>query len=94
MSEDTWRWRFRGPAKRTYDSLDAHAQDRITDKLDEIVNDRWRTPDDYLEPLTSVPHSKLRIGQFRLGAECDYDEKILDIYTIERRSGAYKPGDD
>ena len=94
MSEDTWTWRFRGPAKRTYDDLDAHAQDRITDKLDEIVNDHWRTPDDYLEPLTGVPHSKLRIGQFRLGAECDYDEKILDIYTIERRSGAYKPGDD
>jgi hypothetical protein len=40
MSEDAWRWRFRGPAKRTYDDLDAHAQDRITDKLDEIVNDR------------------------------------------------------
>ena len=94
MSEDTWGWRFRGPAKRTYDSLDAHAQDRITDKLDEIVNDRWRTPDDYLEPLTGVPHSKLRVGQFRLGAECDYDEKVMDIYTIERRSGAYKPGDD
>ena len=40
------------------------------------------------------PHSKLRIGQFRLGADCDYEEQTLDVYTIERRSGAYKPGDD
>jgi mRNA-degrading endonuclease RelE of RelBE toxin-antitoxin system len=75
MSNDEWTWQFRGPAKRTYDSLDAHGQDRITDKLDEIVNDQWRTPSDYLEPLTGVPHSKLRIGQFRLGADCNYGEK-------------------
>ena len=74
--------------------MDTHGQDRITDKLDEIVNDQWRMPGDYLEPLTGVPHSKLRIGQFRLGADCNHDEKTLDIYTIEPRSGAYKPGDD
>lgn len=92
--EEAWTWRFRTPAKRTYDDLDAHAQDRITDKLDEIVTDQWRDPDDYLEPLTGAPHSKLRIGPFRLGAHCAHDEKILDIYTIERRGGAYTPGDD
>ncbi|MFC7082246.1 type II toxin-antitoxin system RelE family toxin [Halorussus caseinilyticus] len=74
--------------------MDTHGQNRITDKLDEIVNDQWRNPDDYLEPLTGVPHSKLRIGQFRLGAECDYADKKLDVYTIERRGSAYKPGDD
>ena len=60
----------------------------------EIVADQWRDPDDYLEPLTGAPHSKLRIGQFRLGAECNHEAKILDIYTIERRGDAYKPGDD
>jgi len=94
MSDEEWRWQFRTPAKRTYDDLDEHAQTRITDKLDEIVTDRWRDPDDYLDPLTGVPHSKLRIGQFRLGAECSHDEKIPGIYTIEHRGGAYKPGDD
>lgn len=93
MSEG-WNWQFRSPAKHTYDDLDAHAQDRITDKLDEIVTDQWRDPDDYLEPLTGAPHARLRIGQFRLGADCNHDEKILDIYTIERRGDAYKPGDD
>ena len=93
MSEG-WTWQFRAPAKRTYDNLDTHAQVRITDKLDDIVNDQWRDPDEYLEPLTGAPYSKLRIGQFRLGAECDYGEMILDIYTIERRRGAYKADDD
>lgn len=71
MSDEEWNWQFRKPAKRTYDDLDKHAQDRITDKLDEIVTDQWRDPDDYLEPLTGAPYSKLRIGQFRLGAECN-----------------------
>ena len=37
-SDGEWTWQFRAPAKRTYDDLDPHAQDRITDKLDEIVN--------------------------------------------------------
>ena len=91
---DDWSWRFRTPAKRTYDDLDDHAQDRITDKLDEIVNDQWREPTDYLEPLTGAPHSKLRIGQFRLGVQCDHAGNVLDIYTIERRGGAYKADDD
>ena len=94
MGSEEWSWQFRTPAKRTYDDLDEHAQRRLTDKLDEIVNDRWRSPDDYLEPLTGAPHSKLRIGQFRLGAECNHSDQILDIYTIEQRGGAYKPGDD
>lgn len=58
------------------------------------MTDQWRDPDDYLEPLTGAPHSKLRIGQFRLGVECDREERILDVYTIERRGGAYTPGDD
>ena len=92
MSE--WTWQFRTPAKRAYDSLESDTQDRITDKLDEIVTDQWRDPDEYLEPLTGAPHSKLRIGQFRLGVHCEYDRKILDVYTIERRGDAYTPGDD
>lgn len=94
MADEEWTWSFRTPAKRAYDTLDPHAQNRITDKLDDIVTDQWRTPDDYLEPLTGAPHSKLRIGQFRLGVECDHDACVLDVYTIERRGSAYKPGDD
>jgi len=94
MSDDDWRWIFKAPAKRTYDDLDDHTQKRITDKLDDIVNDQWRDPDEYMQPLTGAPHSRIRIGQFRLGCECDYENKELAIFTIERRSGAYKADDD
>jgi len=51
MSEGEWTWEFKTPAKRAYDNLDEHARTRITDKLDDIVNDQWRDPDAYIEPL-------------------------------------------
>ncbi|EMA57656.1 type II toxin-antitoxin system RelE family toxin [Halorubrum kocurii] len=91
---DDWDWAFSDPAKREYERLQRHEQERIVSKLDEIVTDQWREPTDYLEPLTGVPHSKLRIGAFRLGCEADHDDRLLWVYTIEKRSGAYKPGDD
>jgi mRNA interferase RelE/StbE len=94
MSDDGWTWEFKRPAKRAYDDLDEHAQHRIVDKLDDIVTDQWRDPSEYMEPLTGAPHSRIRIGQFRLGCECDYEENTLIIFTIEHRSGAYKADDD
>lgn len=79
---------------RAYEKLQPHEQERIVSKLDEIVNDQWREPSDYLAPLTGAPHSKLRIGAFRLGCDADHDERVLWLHTIEKRSGAYNPGDD
>lgn len=93
-SSDEWEWQFTDPAERDYETLQPHEQDRITSKLDEIVTDQWRDPSEYLDPLTGAPHSKLRIGAFRLGCEADQDDRVLWVYTIEKRSGAYDPGDD
>lgn len=92
-SED-WNWRLADSAEREFETLQAHEQERIVSKLDEIVTDQWREPGDYLEPLTGVPHSKLRIGAFRLGCKTVHTTRILWVYTIEKRPGAYKPGDD
>ena len=93
-SDDGWDWKFTDPAERDYEKLQPHEQERIVSKLDEIVTDQWRDPSDYLEPLTGVPHSKLRIGAFRLGCKGVQTDQILWVYTIEKRPGAYKPGDD
>ena len=93
-SDDAWDWKLTDPAEREYEKLQPHEQERIVSKLDEIVNDQWRDPSDYLEPLTGAPHSKLRIGAFRLGCEADQTDHLLWVYNIEKRPGAYKPGDD
>lgn len=83
-SDDEWGWRFTDPAERDYEGLATHETERIVSKLDAIVTDQWRDPDDYLEPLTGAPHSKLRIGAFRLGCATDRDAQLLD--RVAKRS--------
>lgn len=92
MSE--WVWELTGIAKHHFERLDKHARDRITSKLDEIVPDEWREPQNHLEPLAGVPHSKIRIGQFRLGCRGDRQGEILYVLRIRKRGGdAYRSND-
>jgi mRNA-degrading endonuclease RelE of RelBE toxin-antitoxin system len=91
---DDWTWEFRPPAAQAFEDLDGTIQRRIVSKLDDIVTDEWRDPPEYIEPLSGVPHGKIRIGDFRLGAAADRDRGVVVIYDIEHRSGAYRPGDD
>lgn len=91
---DGWTWELRPPAAQAFEGLDASIQRRIVSKLDEIVTDEWRDPPEYIEPLSGVPHGKIRIGDFRLGANADRGREVVVIYDIEHRSGAYRPGDD
>lgn len=89
-----WDWVLADRAKRELEKLDEYAQDRIIDKLDEIVNDEWRDPLEYLEPLEGAPHGKLRIGQFRLGCRPNHETEILYILRIQKRGGDAYRGDD
>lgn len=94
MTSDGWSWQFSKRAHREFESLDPHVQERITSKLDDIVNDEWRDPTDHVEPLSGVPHGKLRVGAYRLGVDADRKTATVTVYTVEHRSGAYTPGDD
>jgi hypothetical protein len=51
MSEG-WDWEFRPPAAQTFEELEIPVQTRIVTKLDEIVDDEWREPYEYIEPLS------------------------------------------
>lgn len=93
-SDGDWRWAFAPRAADQFDSLDAHVQDRIVSKLDEVVESEWRDPDEFLEPLTGGPFSKFRIGQYRLACTLDRTEAVLEVHRIEHRSGAYTADDD
>jgi len=94
MSTDGWRWTFTPQALDQFESLDPHVQDRIVTKLDEVVDSEWRDPDEFLEPLTGGPFSKLRIGNYRLACTLDRSESVVEIHRIEHRSGAYTADDD
>lgn len=91
---DDWDWVLADRAKREIEKLDEYAQDRIIEKLDEIVSNEWRDPPDFLKPLEGAPHDKLRIGQFRLGCRPDREKKLLYILRIQKRGGDAYRGDD
>lgn len=92
-SDEDWTWKFTSRAADQFDELDPHVQDRIITKLDEVVDSEWRDPDDFLEPLTGGPFSKLRIGQYRLACIRDERKSVLEVHRLEHRSGAYTADD-
>ena len=94
MVANDWQWTFVPRALDQFESLDPHVQDRIVTKLDEVVDSEWREPDEFLDPLTGGPFSKLRIGNYRLACTLDHGNAVLEVHRIEHRSGAYTADDD
>jgi mRNA interferase RelE/StbE len=92
-SDDEWSWEFSSRAEDQFEQLDSDTQQRIIDKLDDVVNSEWRDPDDFLEPLSNSPFQKLRVGGYRLGCRLLRDSKTLRVESVRKRDGACK-GDD
>jgi len=93
MSEDGWTWELASRAQDDLASLDADDQDRILDKLDEIVSSPWRDPPEYGEPLANSPYRKIRVGEFRLSVTFREGDQRLIVARIKHRSGAYTADD-
>jgi mRNA-degrading endonuclease RelE of RelBE toxin-antitoxin system len=83
MPSDGWTWKFTPRGADQFESLDTHVQDRIVSKLDEVVESEWRDPDEFLEPLTGGPFSKLCVGQYRLACILDRTESVLEVHRID-----------
>ncbi|MFC3476670.1 type II toxin-antitoxin system RelE family toxin [Halobacterium litoreum] len=94
MSNDGWSWELTPTAQDDLAALDPHEQDRILDKLDEIVDSPWRDPPDYGEPLQNSPRKKVRVGEFRLAVTFRQNEQRIVVARIKRRGGAYTADDD
>lgn len=94
MSENEWTWELSSTAQDDLDSLSPDEQNRILDKLDEIVQSPWRDPPEYGEPLQNSPYKKIRVGGFRLSVVFRQSEQRLVVARIKRRDGAYTADDD
>lgn len=94
MSDNGWTWELAAKAQDDMDTLSPEEQDRILDKLDEIVDSPWREPPEYGEPLQNSPYRKIRVGAFRLSVAFKRAEERLVVARIKRRSGAYTADDD
>ncbi|MFB6152637.1 MAG: type II toxin-antitoxin system RelE/ParE family toxin [Halodesulfurarchaeum sp.] len=93
MSDGDWRWELATRAEQDLAGLPPEDQDRVMDKLDEIVGSPWRDPPDYGEPLRNSPHKKIRIGEFRLAVTFHNTERRLIVARIKRRDNAYSDDD-
>ncbi|EMA45623.1 hypothetical protein C448_07297 [Halococcus morrhuae DSM 1307] len=94
MSDGDWTWELAPTAQDDLTALDPHEQDRILDKLDEIVDSPWRDPPEYGEPLQNSPRKKIRVGEFRLAVTFRRNEQRVAVARIKRRDGAYTADDD
>jgi mRNA-degrading endonuclease RelE of RelBE toxin-antitoxin system len=94
MSEDDWTWELATKAQDDLDGFSPAEQDRILDKLDEIVASPWRDPPDYGEPLQNSPYKKIRVGGFRLSVTFREADQRLIVARIKRRGSAYTADDD
>jgi mRNA-degrading endonuclease RelE of RelBE toxin-antitoxin system len=93
MSETEWTWELASTAQNDIASLPSEEQDRILDKLDEIVDSPWRDPPEYGEPLRNSPYRKIRIGDYRLSVAFRQEDQCLVVARIKRRGGAYTADD-
>ncbi|WP_415380569.1 type II toxin-antitoxin system RelE family toxin [Halosimplex sp. TS25] len=94
MSDDGWVWELSSKAEDDLAALSPEEQDRVVEKLDDIVDSPWRDPPDYGEPLQNSPYRKIRVGGFRLSVAFREDDQRLIVARIKRRSGAYTADDD
>lgn len=94
MSDDEWTGELAPKAQDDLAALDPTEQQRIIDKLDEIVDSPWRDPPDYGEPLQNSSRRKVRIGEFRRAVTFRRDEHRMVVARIKRRGGAYTADDD
>lgn len=58
-----------------------------------MVSSEWRSPGDFLDPVTGSPYQKLRVGEYRLGCRLLHEERQLRVESIRKREGAYKSDD-
>jgi mRNA-degrading endonuclease RelE of RelBE toxin-antitoxin system len=94
MSESDWTWELTPTAEDDLSALSPSEQERILNKLDEIVDSPWRDPPEYGEPLQNSPHKKVRIGAFRLSVTFRQSDQRLVVARVKRRGGAYTADDD
>ncbi|AEN06581.1 type II toxin-antitoxin system RelE/ParE family toxin [Halolamina sp.] len=94
MSDGGWTWALASKAQADLDSLSLDEQDRIIEKLDEIIDSPWRDPPDYGEPLQNSPYKKIRIGEFRLSVSFRQADRRIVVARVRRRGGAYTADDD
>ena len=87
---NAWTWELSERAADGLEALDADTQQRVLDKLDDVVSDEFRDPEEFPKPLTGMgPWQSLRIGDYRAVVRFDSDRQIMQVGAIGHRSSIY-----
>ena len=87
---NAWTWELSERAADGLEALDADTQQRVLDKLDDVVSDEFRDPEEFAKPLTGMgPWQSLRIGDYRAIVRFDSDRQIMQVGAIGHRSSIY-----
>ncbi|TMA01535.1 MAG: type II toxin-antitoxin system RelE/ParE family toxin [Methanobacteriota archaeon] len=82
----TFRVEFTQLAAGKYRKLDKKVKERIARKLDDAAGD----PKRFLSRLSSVEAYKLRVREYRVILDVDWDLKRLIVLTLGHRSTIYR----
>jgi mRNA interferase RelE/StbE len=66
--------------------LDRSVRDRIAKKLRDTADDPRR----FLSRLASVEAYRLRVGDYRIIVDVDWDREIIHVLTLGHRSTVYR----
>jgi mRNA interferase RelE/StbE len=90
MSDDEWTWELSERAADGLEALDAETQQRVLNKVDDVVSDEFREPPDFAKPLTGAkPWQSLRVGDYRIIARFDREARVMQVGAIGHRSSIY-----
>ena len=90
MSDGEWTWELSDRAADGLGALDAETQQKIIDKLDDVVSDEFREHPDFAKPLTGAkPWQSLRVGDYRAIVRFDRENEVMQVGAVGHRSTIY-----
>ena len=73
-------------AAEKFRKLDRSVRERIAKKLHDVAEDPRR----YLTRLASVEAYRLRVGDYRVIVDVDWDREVVHVLTLGHRSTVYR----
>ncbi|WP_138004988.1 type II toxin-antitoxin system RelE family toxin [Halalkalirubrum salinum] len=90
MSDNKWTWELSERAAEGLEALDTETQQRVLDKLNDVVTDEFRDPPDFAKPLTGAkPWQSLRVGDYRAIVRFNVEARMMQVGAVGHRSSIY-----
>jgi len=68
-------------------ALDEEPQQRILNKVDDVVSDEFRDPPDFAKPPTGAkPWQSLRVGDYRAVVRFNRETRAMQVDVVGHRS--------